>query len=88
MMIDWGKGSISGVLARDPGYYRAVKHLPALKQTSRRKEKLEIAWWVCVVPLPSLVLPSNFQYFPLHSPFSTWCQIVSSGGISLAIDVG
>lgn len=71
---------MSGGLARELGYYRAVKCLPVLKQVNRRrKEKAEIAWWVHVVPLPFLVLPSNFQYFPLNSTFSIRCQIVSSG---------
>ena len=79
---------MNGGLASDLGYCRAVKHLPVLNQVNRRrKEKAEIAWWVCVVPLPFLVLPSNLQYFPLHSSFSNRCQIVSSGGISLAVDV-
>ena len=73
---------------RDLGYYRVVKHLPVLNQVNRIwKEKAEIAWRVCVVPLPFLVLPGNFQYLLLHSPFSTRCQIESSGVVSLAVDV-
>jgi len=86
--MDWGKGSFSCVLAKDLGYYTAVKHFPTLKQANRTgKEKAEMVWWVSVLPLPSLVLHSNFEYFPLHSPFSTWCRIVF-WSINLAINGG
>lgn len=46
-----------------------------------------MVWWLCVVLLPSLVFRSNFEYFPLHSPFSTWCQI-DFWSINLANDGG
>lgn len=78
---------MSGGLARDLGDYRAVKHLPVSNQVNIRKEKVEIAQWVGLVPLLFFVLPRDFHYFLLHSPFSTRYQKVSSGGISLAGDV-
>lgn len=70
---------MSGGLARDVGYYRAVKYVPVLNQVNRiMKEKAEIAWWVCVVSLSFLVLPvicSIFHFSLLCLPGAKLCLL-------------
>lgn len=77
---------MSAGLIGDLGYYRAIKPLPVLSHVKRRGKELANCQAGTAVPLPFLVLPSIFQCFPLHSPFFTRCQIVSSVVISLAVD--
>lgn len=72
---------------RDLSYYRAVKPLPVLRHVKRRRKELaDCQAGMCgAFSLPCS--PCIFQSFLLHSPFSTRCQTVSSGVISLAVDV-
>lgn len=82
----WGKGYVSAGLTGDLGCYRAVKALPVLNHVKRRRKELADCQAGTTVPLPFPALPGIFQCFPLHSPFFTRCQIVSSGVISLAVE--
>lgn len=77
---------MSAGLTGDLGCYRAVKALPVLSHVKRRRKELADCQAGTTVPLPFPALPGIFQCFPLHSPFFTRCQIVSSGVISLAVE--
>lgn len=78
---------MSAGLTRDLSYYRAVKPPPVLRHVKRRRKELpDCQAGMCgAFSLP--YSPCIFQSFRLHSPFSTRCQIVSPGVISLAVDV-